>query len=968
MNPIDSTADDIDSLAADFLTRHHDGESPDIESYVAKYPQHAETIRDLFPMIAALENLKQGDRKEAARVATTRPLELKQLGDFQILREIGRGGMGIVYEAIQRSLKRRVALKILPKQALLDPQQLQRFRREARTAAQLHHTHLVSLYGAGEEDGFHFLVMELVDGASLDKVIPALRAMRDGEQPSGDQCRQDIEMVQRVAASLFQKPEQIVPPSVADTQFDFDLRNSESEMPANLHHSTDKHDVSSRPRFNNQRRYFRNVAAIARDAANALQHAHDKGVLHRDIKPGNLILDPQRNIWVSDFGLARQTTGGDETETKTFGGTAAYLPPEFFDGKVDQRSDIYALGLTIYELLTLQPAFADASPGETMKRVASGSFEPVPPRNINRQIPADLQTVLLNCLANQPNHRYATAVEVATDLQRFLDGRPLKAKRTRALEHIRRWCLRNKAIAALSATAAALVMVIAGVMTANYFQAMRSNRAINAALVREVQQRERSDKTLMLATAALDQIYSNLSPGDLQDYETAGSNLDGAAPVLSGQTAAVLDDLIEFYDRLAEQGGSREDLSQSSIRATERMGDIHRQLGRLDDAMRHYESAIATIDAISEPGNDDAYTIEKARLYNQLGRISYILDDGPALTKAHRTAIKILDDANSQSDQGQEPLTYELARAEYYLGRAKPESAAGVSSHHLHGRPPDRRQPLPEGGQAPGVPGEGIAARRERIKHLERSIEILSTRTGESDPNPAWQFLKACCLRELALADSGSGADHAIEQSKLSESLLKDLVERFPSNPAFKFELVETLRTQCILMAMPSVDVDAAGEILERALALADTLVREHPNVPAYGLSRMHVLQSYGHILTRGGRRDQSDTRPDTLTEARSWLVKAQQQMDQLVSHWPFQPSYRLWAIVVDASIAQVDLDRDQPEIAIESLRDASEHFEELSRNMNDFSIEVQLPEIRDALFRLARRSRDGDLIEQFSQ
>ena len=169
--------DPFEELAAEFMNRSRDGSVPSIEDYASEYPEHASSIRELFPTIAALEKVKKDDRKVAARSATLKPLKLTELGDFEIVREIGRGGMGIVYEAVQKSLGRKVALKVLPKQALLDPAQLRRFRREARIAARLHHTNIVSLYGVGEHDGFHFLVMELIDGAPLNEVICRLSTM-----------------------------------------------------------------------------------------------------------------------------------------------------------------------------------------------------------------------------------------------------------------------------------------------------------------------------------------------------------------------------------------------------------------------------------------------------------------------------------------------------------------------------------------------------------------------------------------------------------------------------------------------------------------------------------------------------------------------------------------------------------------------------------------------------------------------
>jgi len=170
-DPPDEQRHPVELLADDFMARLRRGESPSVAEYAERYPALADDIRELFPTIAAMERLKQGKERSADGRASLGPIRLERLGDYRIIREIGRGGMGIVYEAEQESLRRRVAVKVLPRQTLLDSKHLRRFQREARTAARLHHTNIVPIFGVGEQDGYHYYVMQYIRGVGLDQIL-----------------------------------------------------------------------------------------------------------------------------------------------------------------------------------------------------------------------------------------------------------------------------------------------------------------------------------------------------------------------------------------------------------------------------------------------------------------------------------------------------------------------------------------------------------------------------------------------------------------------------------------------------------------------------------------------------------------------------------------------------------------------------------------------------------------------------
>ena len=206
--------------------------------------------------------------------------------------------------------------------------------------------------------------------------------------------------------------------------------------------------------------YHRRIARIGLQVAEALAYAHDQGVLHRDIKPSNLLMDDEGTVWVLDFGLAKAEAVGEQSASRDIVGTLRYMAPERFDGRSDRRSDVYGLGITLYELLTLRPAFDAAQQAALIHQVLHGA--PTSPRQIDRRIPRDLETIVLKAMAKEPSARYASAHALGEDLRRFLENRTILARRSTSLERTGRWCRRNPAVAALLTSVVALLTFIAG--------------------------------------------------------------------------------------------------------------------------------------------------------------------------------------------------------------------------------------------------------------------------------------------------------------------------------------------------------------------------------------------------------------------------------------------------------------------------------------------------------------------------
>lgn len=327
-----------------------------------------------------------------------------QLGDFLIERRLGCGGMGVVYQAHQLSLNRRVALKVLPSGLIGNTSAIERFHREARAAAKLRHPNIVTIHAEGIEQGVCYFAMEMIDGQSLDEIIGELRSLRN----TAEECR-DTDSGQIGTSSCILQ------------------------------------DCGS------PREYFDTVARLAAEVADALAYAHNEGIIHRDVKPSNLILSSNGRLVLLDFGIARICQEQDMTVTGSFVGTPRYMSPEQIRSDTqgpDQRSDVYALGVTLYELLTLQPLFDGQNREQVISQILNK--EPVRPRQIDRHIPVDLETICCKAIEKEPQRRYDTAADLAEDLRRYVNGRVIRARPPGATDRLVKLIRRRKIAAVLA--------------------------------------------------------------------------------------------------------------------------------------------------------------------------------------------------------------------------------------------------------------------------------------------------------------------------------------------------------------------------------------------------------------------------------------------------------------------------------------------------------------------------------------
>jgi serine/threonine protein kinase/WD40 repeat protein/tetratricopeptide (TPR) repeat protein len=535
---IGSTADrnPFERLAEEFAERLRRGEHPAIADYVALHPEHADDIRDLFPEIAAVEQCKPSDfgsKTSSPTAMAAAPTRLPdQLGDYRIVRYLGAGGMGVVYEAVRESLRNNVALKVMHPQFRDREQYERRFRTEARSAARLHHTNIVSVFDYGVHDGVCYYAMQYIAGHSLDKILAEVRQLRrekdvvvageapataldtqassrsepwltpsqPGEAPtcassralslglvtgawsvtastpgSADQAGQPAPgtTVALNYSGIAPPPEDNVEKRVQRTALQMlaaELAASnDNPKPAATHGpgaadrlTTDLATLSgsgSSLTTQGEVRYYREIARLGAQVADALAHAHKRGVLHRDIKPSNLILDGLGNIWITDFGLAKFEDADDLSHSQDLVGTLRFMAPERFRGVSDPRCDVYALGATLYEMVTLRPCFSGQSHAQLIHRIEHEP--PVPPRQIERGIPADLETIVLKALAKAPGDRFENADEMGAELRRYLENRPIRSRPIPAYQRFWRWCKRNPALATAGMTAAAATIALA---------------------------------------------------------------------------------------------------------------------------------------------------------------------------------------------------------------------------------------------------------------------------------------------------------------------------------------------------------------------------------------------------------------------------------------------------------------------------------------------------------------------------
>ena len=397
----------------------------------------------------------------------------ERLGDFRIVREIGRGGMGMIYEAVQEPLARRVAVKTIRSdygRASLDAEA--RFLREQAVLARLHHTHIVPIHAAGRDGPLRYYAMDFIRGVSLNHLIRSVREV--GSSRTGEET-----------PTLGETAKGGAPAAGATHQAPNDQ-------------ACDRPAVGWAHRLRLSGKYLHSVARVIEDAAVALQHAHDAGICHRDVKPSNLMVDDKEHCWVLDFGLAGVLPGPVGAETfahpdefcpdplsRADGvkGTPQYMAPEQFEGRADERSDVWGLGVTLYELLTLRPAFSGANLKAIDAKVRR--VDPTPIEDLVANVPPDLAAICRKAMRKDPGERYESARELAADLRRWRNNEPTRARPARVVRRVALWSRRNPGWAI--AIALGIFSVLGGGATLVSHWRMRAMEAHRSSLLHSLQ-------------------------------------------------------------------------------------------------------------------------------------------------------------------------------------------------------------------------------------------------------------------------------------------------------------------------------------------------------------------------------------------------------------------------------------------------------------------------------------------------
>ena len=657
----------VAEIADEFVELLRRGESPRVSDYEARYPELATIIREVLPGLEVMERLKPSGSVCTRQISEELPDGTgwpAQLGEFSIIREIGRGGMGVVYEAIQQSLGRRVALKVLPNKAIDDPTRLARFDREARAAARLHHTNIVPVYDFGVSDGMHYFAMQYINGLGLDEVLVEIKRARHllpldettdfdlNSSPAEEQRGKSESIAETLlGTTLRYVPENLSANETLRTQLADTIRDSSAASIAD--------SQSGRTGLRTQR-YNQNIAGLGIQAARALDYAHQQGVLHRDIKPSNLVLDTHNTIWVTDFGLA--VTDEDEGLTKTGEvlGTLRYMAPEVFGGKADRRSDIYSLGITLYEMLALRPAFDDRDRRQLVRRILNEA--PTRLRTIDPLISRDLETIVQKAIDREPGRRYPTAGAFADDLQRFLNGEPIRARRQSWALHFSRWVKRNPLSAALAGAVMLLLMATAVISSIAAWNLNRIAAERTSALITANANHARAEALAVKESTAREEAESSLRRAERIEKFMVRA-LRSPSPEFDGRKVTIYQVLKRTLDEIDQELG---DDPKVQLHALLSIHDAFNGLDQVNDALEVIKKADG-LAAKVYPEMDYQRLITRHLLGTTLRRAGRLEESEQILQQTYDDCVKTL----GQGDELTITVADELGIAWLELGREK---------------------------------------------------------------------------------------------------------------------------------------------------------------------------------------------------------------------------------------------------------------------------------------------------------
>jgi tetratricopeptide (TPR) repeat protein len=733
---------------------------------------------------------------------------------FEILSELGRGGMGVVYKARQKSLNRLVALKVILGAGHAGADTLARFRAEATTAAQLQHPNIVQVFEVGEHDGQPFFSLELVEGGSL-------------------------------ADRLKGEP---LPP--------------------------------------------REAAELVRTLALAVQHAHERGVVHRDLKPGNILLSSEfrvpspesghselgtRNseLKITDFGLAKQQSAQSHlTQSGAILGTPSYMAPEQAAGAgstVGPAADVYALGAILYELLAGRPPFRAASAMDTVLQVLHE--DPVPPSRLQPKLPRDLETICLKCLAKKPEQRYPSAAALADDLGRFLAGESILARPASPVVKAWKWSRRHPARALALFVLAVPLPILLGVMVYLWVDARAARKAAEADRAAAVEARDRADRERELA-----QGYLTNALGTME--KVLGRVADGPLarlPEAQEERTAILADAVAFYESLL-----RLDSTDPAVRfdTAHRVSRLAQLAGKIDQAEAAGRNAIRLLtDLVKEHPDRPAYRNELARAHMFLGHARLLNGDTDEAVQAYQKGAEVADALvrDAPAEPGYRSTAAECHRSlgYYYMVTRPPEAdrqfqeALRLADAVYAERPDAENRALLA--SVLGAYGQFLVTARRLPKAeevLDRGAALIDPKTGGPPPggHARLNYDQAQMTSRYALALVYAMTRRADRAEALARAAVRDYEALLTSQPRafpYRMQAVQAYSLLAQLLGSKKRHADAA-KASGRAVELVDGLFHDYPaftQLPKglwFQQIRQNLLFVHARDLLQAGSRDEA--------------------------------------------------------------------------------------------------------------
>jgi serine/threonine protein kinase len=751
-----------------------------VDELSAQYPRQASALRR---RVAILE---RSGLLAPERAEQNYP---EQLGDFRLLELIGEGGMGAVFRAQQQSLGRLVALKVIRAEQAYSPRARERFRREIEAIAAMRSSGIVQVYTVGDEHGVPFYAMELVDGINLSDLVVELRRVPP-ERLSGNDIRAAVlRVVQR------------------------------SEHQSSGSHGTDADELFAGT-------YVQACCRIALRVARTLAYAHERGVLHRDVKPSNVMLDRGGRVLLLDFGLARAIASEDAALTRTGAvvGSLAYMAPEQMRGdKIDARADVYGVGVTLYELLTHRAAFRGDTQDDLRGKVLAGAAPA--PAQINPLIPRDAETICLLAMAPESHRRYPSAQALADDLQRFLELRPIEARRAGAFYRARRWAQRHPA----KATAwTAGLLVAAGGPTALAVQERMARGEIQAALEQAERYQKSYEHALQAAVQGMERTTLHLA----QDQRLAAGQLDGLRREL-------LEGAATFWATMASVADPHPSVRPALFRARGLLASTRTELGDIAGARAALDAAVAELAALrskAPPAELPAIEQQFAKMLCEQATVMAVQKDVPAALTAWQQSIDVAS-ARLALAPNAKAVQRHIQRCRMYIAQTHAETgnaaAAELACREILAALDDTGDPdllL----RARTMYGGVLLHRRDFAAAEPELLAVIEARRALQADNPA----DAANLRDLKTALHNLGYLYQQRQDiprartylQQAVAVSRELLAAYPERIEHKLRLVATL-TVLANVCVRLQDKDAAEQACNAAIALAEPLAQEHADL-----------------------------------------------------------------------------------------------------------------------------------------